>query len=650
MATVEGPRLPVEFLGTLAREAEPDSVQARLVAEQLRADPDGHRAEAALTALLGKAYRESAPRWMLEAAVRRGTREVRHWYPEQRMDLAALALGHPDCPPDLLRSTLADCPPEQLACLGRADSGAVVAGGVAEEVKRRVPSPPSMTRELLDEPTVPQLVLRGRELHDVVFAAAFEVMPTAPTYEGVDSEYGRRRHQEAHQAWGRMWSFVLHAHPDRHEEAVLRADEAQFGKVIRRQLMKELPWKVEPHLLRKLAEQELEEFAAEVLLTRMARLVRDGDDEAEVRRRFADELAGLSADRLAYVHDVLRLGGVMVELNCDAALEWGARATAADGTWRHILWPDEATSPQGQPRDWRASPEELAQLTEEFARATAEALRLWEAPRDDWSGPRPTDLAWVPVVLAHLPELDEQAKAAARGMVRAARRRASFSRTESADGEKGRAVLDAITAVTDPQPPPRPPVVRTEPPLGDPDTVTVRRLGELKEAALRAYLEEHPGHDGLIEKALVSLVLHRLSQETEFVEDVLTRHSEPAGHLLLCITRELRKRMGGGPQDRERWAWFVLDHPACRSDTVRALPAWTALGTLAPYAEGDGWDRPVHPLVMAEVRAALLTDEAWKRFAHAPIGNSGPAAWLRLGDVLDAAAEAAAWPSPPAAR
>ncbi|WP_189823732.1 hypothetical protein [Streptomyces finlayi] len=53
---------------------------------------------------------------------------------------------------------------------------------------------------------------------------------------------------------------------------------------------------------------------------------------------------------------------------------------------------------------------------------------------------------------------------------------------------------------------------------------------------------------------------------------------------------------------------------------------------------------------MAEVRASLLTDEAWERLTHAPIGNSGPAAWQRLGDVLDAAAQGAAWPKPPAAR
>ncbi|GHA08299.1 hypothetical protein GCM10010329_33840 [Streptomyces spiroverticillatus] len=58
----------------------------------------------------------------------------------------------------------------------------------------------------------------------------------------------------------------------------------------------------------------------------------------------------------------------------------------------------------------------------------------------------------------------------------------------------------------------------------------------------------------------------------------------------------------------------------------------------------------MHPLVMAEVRASLLTDEAWERLTHAPIGNSGPAAWQRLGDVLDAAAQGAAWPKPPAAR
>ncbi|MFD7668045.1 hypothetical protein [Streptomyces sp. NPDC059788] len=53
----------------------------------------------------------------------------------------------------------------------------------------------------------------------------------------------------------------------------------------------------------------------------------------------------------------------------------------------------------------------------------------------------------------------------------------------------------------------------------------------------------------------------------------------------------------------------------------------------------------------AAVLGALGDDaEAWARFASSPASYAGATAWLRLGDLLDAAAAGASWPKPPQSR
>ncbi|MDJ1644681.1 hypothetical protein [Streptomyces pakalii] len=67
-------------------------------------------------------------------------------------------------------------------------------------------------------------------------------------------------------------------------------------------------------------------------------------------------------------------------------------------------------------------------------------------------------------------------------------------------------------------------------------------------------------------------------------------------------------------------------------------------------ARGGGY-RDAHPLVVSAVRASLGSDQdAWDRFASCPAAYSGPAAWLRLGDLLDADAKGTPWPKAPAGR
>jgi hypothetical protein len=78
----------------------------------------------------------------------------------------------------------------------------------------------------------------------------------------------------------------------------------------------------------------------------------------------------------------------------------------------------------------------------------------------------------------------------------------------------------------------------------------------------------------------------------------------------------------------------------CDPQPIRALPAWTALKLSGARA---------YPGIADVVVAALGDDEtAWQRFAASPATYAGPTAWLRLGDVLDAARSGGDWPAPPA--
>jgi hypothetical protein len=93
---------------------------------------------------------------------------------------------------------------------------------------------------------------------------------------------------------------------------------------------------------------------------------------------------------------------------------------------------------------------------------------------------------------------------------------------------------------------------------------------------------------------------------------------------------------------REAWARQVLKLPGLTPELIRSLPAWTALTVGGPrYGTA-------HEAVASVVLAALGdSDEAWSRFAASPASYSGPTAWLRLGDVLDAAVKGTDWPTPP---
>lgn len=479
-----------------------------------------------------------------------------------------------------------------------------------------------------------------------MFEAAVALLPDGPDrtrLESEDSDAWSDRIRTAFDAWGRMWSAVLEQHPDRHAQILDRTSGTWANQVVRDQLLGSVPWTVEPMLLRQIALDDLSRFGAAMLTTRICGFLQDGSSKAQARERFAAELAALEeSDRRDIEVLYLRDDGFEARWGTDSAVSWVSRA--ADGQWRLVLNPAEAKLAHGNPRPWRSHADELADLGRHFAETAAQALQTWQ-PRDLYRISRAADLRWIRDMLVHLPDLTPAVETTVRLVIRDARRGRSGPQSYDYRAREDRRqfdeLLDAITRmVADPAP--QPPATRRTA-LGSPEEVTVRSLSAVTAEVLDAYLDRHAGDDELVEKALLSFAWHGRRSEPAFAS-VLARHSDPH-HAVHTLTRELRRRLGGNPGNREAWAREILALPDCPSETVLALPAWTAL-----KARGHHYNN-THPTVITLVEATLGDDhQAWQRFADSPISNSGPSAWLRLGDILTAAAAGTAWPKPPGSR
>lgn len=436
-----------------------------------------------------------------------------------------------------------------------------------------------------------------------------------------------------------MWKQVLTAHPEHHRLLVDRADNKDAGHVVREHLLGSIPWDVEPELLEEIAQDDLASSPLSVLTTRMCRMRRDGATEQEVREHFANDLAELTPQQRKRIDQLLADDEYGLRYSCRVAIS--RTAGAADGRWRYVLNPDQARQ-YGEPRPWRASSDQLASLDQKFAEHAAVALELWEpGPESPVRSAR--DVRWVHDLLQHLPVVTPQVKEKARLICREAKRglagRWDYGRYGlDSDTQQARELLDAIERMTA-EPCPDPGPARTAS-LGKPDQVTVRDLAGAPDAVLDDYLRRHEGDDALVEKTLLSFASRAYRRDLSFAE-VLKRHSDPQ-RALLDLTRNLRRRLGGGPNLREAWVGTLLGLPTDDPELIRALPAWTALK--ARESRGQA----AHPAVTSAVRTALGDNaEAWQRFATSPASYAGPAAWLRLGDLLDAAANGTPWPTPP---
>lgn len=640
--TTDEPRsgLPIEFLLAIAAEASPDSPPIRMALEKARDLPEGTHRDDLLLALLRGALSESAPEWAIKAAIDSGLRKEIQPYEGSPLSLAATALAHPSCPDSLRKEALHGCSVSQLGALGRKHCGETLAAAVVAELKARSPHRQPMSPELLEEPSASQLILREPHLHDTVFLAALDLLPEFPLFSTEDEseeEDSLDRFWAAQKAWKGVWEQVVTVHTSRHRQLIDWAPGNRSRTAIRDHLLGTVPWDVEPSLLEEMAAKDLAGFADFELITRLCRMLKDGVSEEEARLRLAAALDALTPKARKRVEEYFDSSADIRDIGLRVAVSWVA--SRADGSWHHILYPSEAKSRYGRPHTWFASEELLVTLGQRFAATAVKALQLWE-PDPDPLRPSPRDLRWLHAALLHLPHVTEEVKEKARAVVRHVRpsSRSPWEHLDYKTQQDDQRLAELRTAIErilgDPA------TVSRRSALGGPDQVTARELARASDEVLGDYLTRHAGDDALVELALLSFATSSYRSKPSFSE-VLARHSSPEA-ALARITTDLRKRLGGGPHLREAWTRQVLTLPDLTPELIRALPAWTALTVGGPrYGTA-------HEAVASVVLTALGdSDEAWSRFVASPASYSGPTAWLRLGDVLDAAAKGTDWPTPP---
>lgn len=637
--------MPVEFLSAVVAVAGPDSPPTHGAVERVRAMPEGLARDDLMLALLRGALSEHAPEWLLQAAIDRDLASRAESYASPSMELASTALSHLSCADEQRAEALRQCSVPQLGSIGRAGCAEPVADGVVAELRQRGPHSQPMTPELLDEPTPAQAILRQPGVHDAVFAAALDLLPAFPRYvkrgEREDFTAWYDAYKASQHAWEGMWEQVVSTHTTRHRQLVAWATESRADHIIRHHLLGTIPWDVEPGLLEEIAGDDLARFQDSVLITHVCRMLRNGASEQQVRSQFADSLGALEPASRRSIEDFFSDVADIRDHGVHAAVSW--MESAAVGTWRYILNPTEAKQRYGDPHTWRSSDDLLYTLGRRFAEAGAEALMLWE-PQKDATYRNPRELRWVHSTLVHLPTVTAEVGNRVRAVLKDSRPD-PYARLRTRDYaalDKERELSELCASIeriiADPS------AAARKAALGDPQSVTVRDLAGATEEVLEDYLMRHAGDDDLVEKALLSFA-SRSYRSKPFFADVLARHSVPQA-ALLGITTDLRRRLGGSPNYREAWTQEVLALPGCSPELIRALPAWTAL-TIG----GGSRYRSAHTAVTTVVMNTLGdSPKAWARFASSPASYSGPTAWLRLGDILDAAVHGTPWPTPPSTR
>jgi hypothetical protein len=123
---------------------------------------------------------------------------------------------------------------------------------------------------------------------------------------------------------------------------------------------------------------------------------------------------------------------------------------------------------------------------------------------------------------------------------------------------------------------------------------TLKALRQLNVDQLRTVVDRRAGGDELVELALLAGCGTNQAEPDQLLE----AHSDPGGALLI-LTRELRRRLGGNPEDRCRWVRFVLRSRWCTEEVVAALPAHAAMAVVTEdgarptgTAEPDSDDDP----------------------------------------------------------
>ncbi|MGX5183063.1 hypothetical protein ACWKT5_09615 [Streptomyces avermitilis] len=635
--------LPPAFLAALAGQAGPQAPPVRLALQRVQDLPDGTVRDGLLLALLEGALHERAPQWLLEQAIESGLRDDKDLQWSTAGQVAAAALAHPACAEPVREKALHACTAQQLGALVRRSRSGRLSEAVAAHLGQYEPAPQPMTVDRLTSPGTAELLLAAPGLPDAVLAAALNLLPTQPALDEAaladgDTVQLFRDYQEALKAWKQMWGTVVTAQVAGSRDLLAWAGDGPARSVIRDHLLGTLPWDVEPDLLETVAAEDLADFATAEAVTRVCRLLAADTPVPEIRSRLCDVLSALPSrgreQAELYLDDAHER---VVQIGARNAVSWAAERT--HGTWRYLLDPAQARQ-WGQPRAWQASEDLLARIGRDFATTTLPALHLWEPDPSRYATSHIHELRWLHLLLVHLPQITDDVRRQAGAALSHLQPRTGYSSGASGyEARRQERELDDLRAtirrmLNDAA------ATHRAAALGSPQEVTAAQLARVDDRTLRDYLERHRSDD-LLEKALLSFAFAANRSDSSFAE-VLALHSAPA-QALVRITAELRSRVGGGPQNRERWTRLALALPDPSENLIRALPAWTALST-----GGSRYDT-AHPQVTQLVLSALGdNEEAWARFADSPASYAGPTAWLRLGDVLDAAVKGTDWPRPPA--
>jgi hypothetical protein len=623
--------LPTRLLHALLAGTNPDHPLVGIAVDRvLRAESLGsYAAETALaTELLSRVYAAgSTPLALLHAALATDDN-----------DLVRLALTHPDLPEVDRDRWLTAAEPKRLAEVARHPEGAPIAGLIAAEVARRTPAARKMIDVLDAEPGVAEQILLAGPVAIGLLDTAIDLLPQPPLGEELraaldarlrrwraeDNDTGERGRSdqdpskvfEANDAFDDLLARILTVQQPHH--AHLSDPARPHGERAARMLLTELPWLLDDELLDELAARQLDEL--ERRIAACDDHTEGGADVAwQAVMKFPFEFRHLVNEELP---EALRIP------HAGAHRNRGRGAQAGPG-WR----------------GWASDSGHRRQLVARLAQLVASTLP-WLAA----SGTMIIDekeLTGVYCTLALHPAPPDEARVAAEQLADAARARGR-SRRWSTDDRSG-IYLQALAPLLSA---PRPRHYGASAAAGRlVDDVsrpsarpTLKTLRQLNVDQLRTVVDRRAGDDELVELALLA------GSGTNHAEpdQLLEAHSDPGG-ALLALTRELRRRLGGNPEDRCRWVRFMLRSRWCTEEVVAALPAHAAMAVVTEYGAPARQEQP--NLIVTMIQARLGDhDDAWQRFAANPATKTGEGAWLRLGELLDAAVGGGPWPAPPPRR
>jgi hypothetical protein len=387
------------------------------------------------------------------------------------------------------------------------------------------------------------------------------------------------------------------------------------GERVARMLLADLPWLLDDELLDELAARQLDELERSIAAARDDHTEGGADVAWRAVMKFPFEFRHLVNEELP---ETLRIPDVGAHRNRRAQAGPGWRGWASDAGHRHQL---------------------VARLAQLVAAtlpwlATSDTIIIEER-----------ELAGVYCTLALHPALPDEARVAAEHLADAARARGR-NRRWSSDDRSG-IYLQALAPLLGA---PRPRQYGASAAAGRLVDDLSRPSAQPTLKALRQLNVDQPvvdrraGDDELVELALLA------ASGTNHADpdQLLKAHSDPRGALLI-LTSELRRRLGGNPEDRCRWVRFVLRSRWCTEEVVAALPEHAAMAVVTEHGAPARQEQP-NPIVMM-IRARLGDHaDAWQRFAANPATNTGEGAWLRLGELLAAAVTGGPWPAPPPRR